>query len=191
MPERDWILLTSGPKIWYASSDLRLSYFGQFITSSAIGEATHYHVSFQNHSFSIVVYLNSLHFNCSFSCWLVFFNFYFFLSSYWRWGSLSFDNHFIPDQDARREIKITKKMDLPTELILFPLTEEERKNYKVVPSWMPTKKDLGLFFWQALFMVDLVFIFAILVADYLYTIFIHSSYVSVIKFFENYNVWCC
>lgn len=105
-----------------------------------------------------------------------------------RWGSLSFDNHFIPDQDARREIKIIKKMDLPTELILFPLTEEERKNYKVVPTWVPTKKDLGIFFWQILFMVDLVLIFAILLADYLYTAFIHSSYVSVIKFFETYNV---
>ena len=105
-----------------------------------------------------------------------------------RWGSLSFDNYFIPDQDARREVMLTKKADLPTELILFPLMEHERKKYNVVPSWMPNKKDLGAFFWQALFMVDLVLIFAILLADFMYTTFIHTSYSSVIAFFETYDV---
>ena len=106
----------------------------------------------------------------------------------YRWGALKFDNKYIVNEDALREVKNEEKMDRCKELMLFPLSEEEKGEYKLVPKWKPSKHDLGMFFWQALFMVDMFIIFCILGADFFYTKLIHTSYISITEFFENYNV---
>ena len=106
---------------------------------------------------------------------------------FYNYGSLEFDNVYIPEEEQEKEINKVNE-DTPNDLRYLPLQLGiETDKIQMVPAWIPSPGEIFKGIKSLIFVIDLLIILSILFFDFFYTQLIDSMYFGTIDLFNRYQ----